>query len=159
MKKLAAFTLALALSAALTTTAFAAETSNEITDKSNPQTANVTVTTKIAPTYTVTIPANTTVKFNDENTSFGEIKLTAAQLDPDKSVKVALSASGTLKNSKDNRETLAYQIQDGTTAFTSATYKTAGQSTALTIHIAQDDWNAAFAGDYADTVTFTISYQ
>ena len=72
---------------------------------------------------------------------------------------VTLSASGTLKNSKDNRKTLAYQIQDGTTAFTSATYKMAGQSTALTIHIEQKDWNAAYAGDYADTVTFTISYQ
>lgn len=159
MKKLAAFTLALALSAALSTTAFAAETSNEITHKSNPQTADVTVTTKISPTYTVTIPANTTVDFNKVDTSFGEIKLTAAQLDPGKSVEVALSASGTLKNSKDNRKTLAYQILDGDAAFTSATYKMAGQSTALTIHIAQHDWNAAYAGDYADTVTFTISYQ
>lgn len=159
MKKLAAFTLALALSAALTTTAFAAETSNEITDKSNPQTANVTVTTKIAPTYTVTIPANTTVKFNDENTSFGEIKLTAAQLDPGKSVEVALSASGTLKNAADTNKTLAYKIMSGETEFTSANYEKAGESTALTIHIAQKDWNGAFAGDYTDTVTFTISYK
>lgn len=148
MKKLAAFTLALALSAALSTTAFADDDNRK-----------VEVTAHIDPTYTVTIPGNTTVKFNAVDTSFGEIKLTAAQLDPGKSVEVALSASGTLKNSIDNRETLAYQIQDGTTAFTSATYKMAGQSTALTIHIAQEAWNAAFAGDYADTVTFTISYQ
>ena len=148
MKKYVSFALAAALSAAFCATAFAAEDNRQ-----------VEVKTHIDPTYTVTIPANTTVNFKDEKTSFGAITLTAAQLDPDKSVKVALSASGTLKNSKDNRKTLAYQIQDGTTAFTSATYKMAGQSTALTIHIAQADWNAAYAGDYADTVTFTISYQ
>lgn len=148
MKKLAAFTLALALSAAMSTTAFA--------DDDNRM---VEVTAHIDPTYTVTIPANTTVTFNAVDTSFGAITLTAAQLDPDKSVKVALSASGTLKNSKDDRKTLAYQILDGDAAFTSAAYTTAGQSTALTIHIAQEEWNKAYAGNYADTVTFTISYQ
>ena len=148
MKKLVSFALMLALSAALSATAFA--------DDDN---RSVEVKTHIDPTYTVTIPANTTVTFNAEDTSFGKIELTKAQLDPGKKVNVTLSASGTLKNSKDNRKTLAYQIQDGTTAFTSATYKMAGQSTALTIHIEQKAWNAAYAGDYADTVTFTISYQ
>lgn len=148
MKKLAAFTLALALSAALSTTAFA--------DDNN---RSVEVKTHIDPTYTVTIPANTTVNFNAVDTSFGEIKLTAAQLDPNKSVEVALSASGTLKNDKDKSKTLAYKILNGNTEFTSATYATADDSTALTIHIAQDDWNKAYAGDYADIVTFTISYK
>lgn len=159
MKKLVSFALMLALSAALSATAFAAETSKEITDKSDPQAADVTVTTKIAPTYTVTIPANTTVNFNAENTSFGKITLTKAQLDPGKKVEVALSASGKLKNKAASKETLAYKILNGTTAFTSATYEKAGDSTALTIHIAQEDWNKAYAGNYADTVTFTISYQ
>lgn len=159
MKKLTAFSLVLALSAALSTTALAAETSNAITDKSNPKTANVTVTTKIAPTYTVTIPANTTVNFNAVDTSFGEIKLTTAQLDPGKKVEVALTASGTLKNSKDDSKTLAYEIQTAGQKFAYATYTTTDDRTALTIHIAKADWNAAYAGDYADTVTFTISYE
>ena len=159
MKKLAAFSLALALSAALSTTAFAAGTSNAITDKSDPKTANVTVTTEIAPTYTVTIPANTTVNFNAVDTSFGNITLTKAQLDPGKKVKVALSASGELENIADTSKTLAYEIQAAGQKFESATYAKASDSTALTIHIAQDDWNKAYAGDYADTVTFTISYE
>lgn len=148
MKKLVSFALMLALSAALSATAFA--------DDNN---RSVEVKTHIDPTYTVTIPANTTVNFNAVDTSFGAIKLTAAQLDPNKSVKVALSASGTLKNAADTNKTLPYKILNGNTEFTSATYTTAGESTALTIHIAQADWNAAHAGDYADTVTFTISYQ
>ena len=156
MKKLLCFTLTALLAAALAVPAFADTAVNQ---DSSEKKASTTVEFKIDPTYTVTIPANTTVNFNAVDTSFGEIKLTAAQLDPGKSVKVALSASGTLKNSIDNSKILAYQIQDGDAAFTSATYTTAGQSTALTIHIAQEAWNTAYAGNYADTVTFTISYQ
>lgn len=148
MKKLAAFTLALALSAALTTTAFA--------DDNN---RSVEVKTHIDPTYTVTIPANTAVAFNAENTSFGEIKLTAAQLDPGKSVVVSLSASGKLKNDKDNSKTLPYEIQTSGKKFESASYLKANDSTKLNIHIDAADWNKAFAGDYADTVTFAISYK
>ena len=155
MKKLVSFALMLALSAALSTTALAAE----ISETSKPQSSEVKVTTSIAPTYTVSIPANTAVAFNAENTSFGEIKLTAAQLDPGKKVNVTLSASGTLKNKADTTKTLPYQIQSAGQKFTSAAYTTAGDSTALTIHIAQEDWNKAYAGNYADTVTFTISYQ
>lgn len=154
MKKLVSFALVLALSAALSTTALAAE----ISETSKPQSSEVKVTTSIAPTYTVSIPANTAVAFNAENTSFGEIKLTAAQLDPGKTVKVELSASGTLKNDADKNKTLAYKIMSGNAEFTSASYDTAGKSTALTIHITQDAWNGAFAGDYADTVAFNISY-
>lgn len=148
MKKLVSFALMLALSAALSATAFA--------DDDN---RSVEVKTHIDPTYTVTIPANTTVTFNAEDTSFGKIELTKAQLDPGKKVNVTLSASGTLKNKADTTKTLPYQIQSAGQKFTSAAYTTAGQSTALTIHIAQEDWNKAYAGNYADTVTFTISYQ
>lgn len=155
MKKLVSFALMLALSAALSTTALAAE----ISETSKPQSSEVTVTTSISPTYTVSIPANTAVAFNAENTSFGEIKLTAAQLDPGKKVEVALTASGKLKNKANTEKTLAYQILDGETEFTSASYEKAGDSTALTIQITQDAWNKAFAGDYTDTVTFAISYK
>ena len=105
------------------------------------------------------IPANTTVVFGDVDTPFGAIKLTAAQLDPGKSVNVTLKSSGTLKNKNDTSKMLAYTIRSGESAFTSASYKKAGESTALTIHIAKDDWAKAYAGDYTDTVEFTISYK
>lgn len=148
MKKYLSFALAAALSAAFCATAFAAEDNRQ-----------VEVKTHIAPTYNVTIPANTTVRFGDEDTSFGAIKLTAAQLDPGKSVNVTLKSSGTLKNKNDTSKMLAYTIRSGESAFTSASYKKAGESTALTIHIAKDDWAKAYAGDYTDTVEFTISYK
>ena len=34
----------------------------------------------------------------------------------------------------------------------------AGEETPLTIAIKKEDWKKAAAGEYADTVTFTISY-
>ena len=146
MKKYLSFALAAALSAAFCATAFAAEDNRQ-----------VKVETHIAPTYNVTIPANTKVISKAEDTPFGAITLTDAQLDPGKSVNVTLKSSGTLKN--DTSKMLAYTIRSGESAFTSASYTKAGESTALTIHIAKDDWAKAYAGDYADTVEFTISYK
>lgn len=148
MKKYLSFALAAALSTAFCATAFAAEDNRQ-----------VEVKTHIDPTYTVTIPANTTVGFDDVDTAFGAITLTAAQLDPGKSVNVTLKSSGTLKNKNDTSKMLAYTIRSGESAFTSASYTKAGESTALTIHITEADWAKAYAGDYTDTVEFTISYK
>lgn len=154
MKKLTALVLAIVLSLSMSVTAFAAG----INQGSDPKTADVTVTTSIAPTYTVTIPADTNVTFNTLSTSFGAVKLESAQIDPGYAVQVELNASGTLKNQADSSKTIAYTIKDANGAFTGAQYTTAGDKTDLTIDITQDEWNAAFAGDYSDTVTFTVSY-
>ena len=117
------------------------------------------ITTSVAPTFTVTIPADTTVEFNALSTDFGSVTLESARLAPNKAVQATLDASGTLKNAVDNTKTIAYTIQktDGT-AFTSAQYLTAGETTALKIGIEQTAWDAAFAGDYSDTVNFNIAY-
>ena len=147
MKKLTALVLVIVLSLSLSVTAFAADN------------RNTTITTSINPTYTVTIPANTNVTFNTLSTSFSAVTLTAAQIDPGYAVKVELNASGTLKNQADNTKTIAYAVNDANgDAFTVGTYTTAGDKTDLTIDITQAAWNAAFAGQYSDTVTFTVSY-
>ena len=105
------------------------------------------------------IPANTTVAFNATSTPFGSVKLDAAQINPGYAVKVELNASGKLKNQADNNKTIAYTINDKNgKAFTAQQYTAAGQETPLTIDITQAAWNAAFAGSYSDTVTFTVSY-
>ena len=150
MKKLFAVILAVALMATLSVTAFAANTTGGDAD----------ITTSIDPTYTVTIPANTTVAFNATETAFGAIEVTASQIHPDKCIKVALTSDGELNNAIDNTKVIPYAIKDSTGAeFTSATYLTEGDKTELSIHITADDWNAAYAGEYSDTVTFTVSYE
>ena len=150
MRKVLAILLAAALMASLSVPAFAANTTGGDAD----------ITTSIAPTYTVTIPADVSVQFNATETAFGTIQVEAAQIHPDKCIKVALGSDGKLENSIDDTKVIPYVIQDSDgNAFTSATYLTAGDKTELSIHITADDWNVAYAGDYSDTVTFTVSYE
>ena len=150
MKKLFALILTVAMLATMSVTAFADNTTGGEAD----------ITTSIAPTYTVTIPADVNVQFNATETAFGTIEVTASQIHPDKCIKVALTTDGELNNAIDNTKVIPYEIQDSEgTAFTSATYLTEGDKTELSIHITADDWNAAYAGDYSDTVTFTVSYE
>ena len=150
MKKVCAVILTVALLASLSVNAFAANTTGGKAD----------ITTSIAPTYTVTIPADVNVAFNAAETDFGAIEVAASQIHPDKCIKVALTTDGELNNAIDNTKVIHYEIQDSEgNAFTSATYLTEGDKTELSIHITTDDWNAAYAGDYSDTVTFTVSYE
>lgn len=150
MKKVFAIVLTFALLAAMATTAFAANTTGGDAD----------ITTSIAPTYTVTIPADVNVAFNATETAFGTVEVTASQIHPDKCIKVALATDNELNNAIDNTKVIPYVIKDSEGAeFTSATYLTEGDKTELSIHITANDWNAAYAGDYSDTVTFTVSYE
>ena len=150
MKKLFAIVLSFALLMSLSVTAFAANTTGGDAD----------ITTSIAPTYTVTIPADVNVTFNATETAFGTIEVTASQIHPDKCIKVALATDKELNNAIDNTKVIPYAIKDSEgVEFNSATYLTEGDKTELSIHITADDWNAAYAGDYSDTVTFTVSYE
>ena len=150
MKKVFAVILTVCLLATMSVTAFAANTTGGDAD----------ITTSIAPTYTVTIPADVNVQFNATETAFGTIEVTASQIHPDKCIKVALATDKELNNAIDNTKVIPYAIKDSEGAeFTFATYLTEGDKTELYIHITADDWNAAYAGDYSDTVTFTVSYE
>ena len=150
MKKLFAIVLTFALLMSLSVTAFATNTTGGDAD----------ITTSIAPTYTVTIPADVNVQFNATETAFGAIEVTASQIHPDKQIRVTLTTDGELNNTIDTTKVIPYVIKDASGAgFTTATYLTEGDKTVLSIHITADDWNAAYAGDYTDTVTFTVSYE
>ena len=149
MKKVFAVILTVALLMSLSVTAFAANTTGGDAD----------ITTSIDPTYTVTIPADVNVQFNATETDFGAIEVAASQIHPDKCIKVALTTDNELNNAIDNTKVIPYAIKDADGAdFTSATYLTEGDKTELSIHITANDWNAAYAGEYSDTVTFTVSY-
>ena len=150
MKKICAIIMTVIILSALSVAVVAANTTGGEAD----------ITTTVAPTYTVTIPADVNVQFNAKTTSFGKIEVTAAQIHPNKCIKVSLASDGKLENSIDETKIISYEIKDAQgNAFTSATYLTEGDNTELSIHISADAWNAAYAGDYSDTVTFTVSYE
>ena len=169
MKKLISGLSAFAIMA-MPLTAFADTTIDQ--DTPEPKQGEAVITTEIAPSYIVTIPADTTVKFHDEQTDFGEVELTKAQLDPGKVVKVTVDSDGELNNAKDDTKVIPYTVMaqyasgaEGEvympfkTAEQSLVMDTEGQKFALTIEITEDDWNAAYAGEYGDTVLFNVSYE
>ena len=99
---------------------------------------SATVSYHVDPAYQVTIPVDTSMRFNETETSYGNIVVEQAQA------------------------VIPYQIlaqdETGSRPFTSAQYTKAGEVTPLTSAIKKEDWKKAAAGEYADTVTFTISY-
>ena len=153
-KKLLSCLLAAAITLSAASLGVSAAT---ITDQSDPKTGETTITTQIAPTYTVTIPDKVSIVFNTTQTQFGTVELSKAQLEVGKSVYVQASA-GALANTADNTKTIPYTLMAGENTFTGAEYIAAGQSTSLTLNISQDDWNRAYAGSYEGAVTFTVSY-
>ncbi len=162
MKKLINGLSALAI-LAMPVTAFAEPTT--INETSDPQSANAVITTEIAPSYIVTIPADTKVAFNDLDTDFGTIDLTQARLDPGKAVRVHLGSDYELKNKADESKIIPYDIVTTDAVGTTGSLKNfdaqlefEGDACPLTIKITQDDWNAAAAGEYSDTVTFNVEY-
>jgi len=155
MKKILTCLAAFALACSVPAAAFAAP----IDQDSDPKEARVEINTNIAPTYTVTIPSSVTVPFNAASTEFGKLGLETARLEPGYAVKIDLDASNQLKNTADPAKVIPYTV---TTAsgipFSSAQYFTAKSYTALAININESAWNAAYAGTYSDTVTFTVTY-
>ena len=116
----------------------------------------------VDPAYQVTIPVDTSMRFNEAETSYGNIVVEQAQIEDGKCIQVSLLSDLNLKNSNNSKAVIPYQIlaqyATGSRPFTSAQYTKAGEETPLTIAIKKEDWKKAAAGEYADTVTFTISY-
>lgn len=119
---------------------------------------STTVGVNVDPSYTVTIPANTKVEFNETDAVYGTIRVETAQLDRDKCIKVTLNSDRKLKDKDDPDKVIPYEILSQENPFTAAYYTEAGEETPLTIAIKKENWNKAYAGTYADTVTFTVSY-
>ena len=74
------------------------------------QTRQSTISVSIDPVYTVTIPANTTIERGEQSVKLGSVSLDNARLEPDKNVNVSVSASGKLKNSKDESKTRLWMV-------------------------------------------------
>ena len=152
-KKIITLALAAAMLSATGITAFAVDYPGGTQDTE--------ITTSVAPTFTVTIPADTAVPFNALSTEFGSVTLESARLAPNKAVQVTVTSDFDLNNSVDNTTVIPYSLKAGNDtvdADFAAMFLNTGEKVDLTIDITQAAWDAAAAGDYSDTVTFNISY-
>lgn len=169
MKKLLCFTLTALLAAALAVPAFADTAVNQ---DSSEKKASTTVEFKIDPTYTVTIPSTVTLDKSDSNgtiTYEKDLAVTASnvRLNEKKELNVSLQSNYKLSvNSTALTYTLPYTVTAKTTnpdtnkAVTAedpqvATFVTSTADQTVTLHFAAN--NPAYAGEYSDTVTFTLA--
>ena len=154
MKKLCALILAVALMATMSVTAFAANTTGGSTE----------VSFNVDPTYTVTIPAKVELQKIDTDgtiTYENDYTITAeagVRLLKNQYIEVTIASDYVMQTPQG--ATLDYTITKGGAALVDevvATFTTDKAEQSSTIHIAAGDPD--YAGDYSDTVTFTIAVE
>ena len=160
MKKIITLALVSVMALSASATAFAAD----ITQDSNPKTADTAVTFTVDPTYTVTIPATVTLDKTGTETITYEKDLTitasaGVRLLQGESIKVTMDSDFELTAANTNT-TLPYTVNVGDQDITAtnnevAKFTTSASEQTSTLHFSAS--NPTYAGDYSDTVTFTIA--
>lgn len=160
MKKLLAVVLALTMALSLSATAFAAD----INQDADPKTGNTNVSFSVDPTYMVTIPETVVLdKVDNGSVTYEQTADVTAdagvRLLEDEKIKVTLASDFELKTSDAAAYALPYtvtvdgaEIADGDVV---ATFDTSLTEQTSTLKFAAAD--PEFAGEYKDTVTFTIA--
>ena len=153
MKKLFALILAVVMIATISTTAFAANTTGGETE----------ISFNVDPTYTVTIPATVELqKEVDGNTVTYENDYTieaVAGVRLKKNEYIEVTVASDFEMTTEQGATLDYTITKGGNAVATggvvAEFETDKAAQSTTIHIAANDPD--YAGEYKDTVTFTVA--
>ena len=160
MKKLIAFVLALAMATVMSVTAFAADTT--ITQDTTPKTGDTTVKFSVDPTYTVTIPGEVTLTYDETSSSYkgsGDITTGAVRLRLYEYIRVAVTGDFKMTSAENAELLYTMTIGDSASAVASgdtvATFVTSTEAQRVTLNYSAA--NPTYAGNYTDTLTFTIS--
>lgn len=153
MRKLFALILTIAMLATMSVTAFAANTTGGSTE----------VSFNVDPTYTVTIPATVELERQEDNgtvTYENDYTLTAqAGVRLKKGEYIEVTVASDFEMTTTEGATLEYTITAENAAVANngvvADFATDKAEQTATIHIAANDPD--FAGEYKDTVTFTLT--
>jgi hypothetical protein len=145
--------------ASMSVTAFAAE----IGPEANASQGSTEVSFNVDPTYTVTIPATVELERQEDNgtvTYENDYTLTAeAGVRLKKNEYIEVTVASDFEMTTTEGATLAYTITAEGAAVANngvvATFETDKNAQSTTIHIAANDPD--YAGEYTDTVTFTIA--
>lgn len=162
MKKLLTLALALVMTLSVSVTAFAAEINQSTADK----TAGTAVSFNVDPAYTVTIPEKVELGKKDNNgTITYENDLTVSaeagvRLLKGEAIQVTLRSDSdfNLSTDADSVYKLPYTVAVNGAEIANngvvATFGTNTEAQTSTLHFAADD--PTYAGNYSDTVTFTL---
>ena len=121
-------------------------------------TGSMTVSIALPATYTVTIPADVAIPLNGLTTGIGSISVSNVRIHSGKQIIVTADASGALVSRESAEAIIPYALRCNGRNFSAASF-TANGSQALTVDITQSAWDAAAAGSYSDTITFTVTYE
>ncbi|MBS5480188.1 MAG: hypothetical protein KHX46_03500 [Clostridiales bacterium] len=165
MKKLLPLVLALVMALSVSATAFAADTT--INQDSAGKTGSTAVTFHVDPTYTVTIPEKVELTKVDDGgtiTYESDLTVTAAagvRLLAGEVIQVTLKSGSdfNLSTAADAAYKLPYTVTVGNNTIANdgvvATFGTNNEAQTATLHFAAG--NPTYAGDYSDTVIFTLA--
>ena len=159
MKKVFALILTVAMLASMSVTAFAAQ----IGPEANTEGGSIELSFNVDPTYTITIPATVELQKVEDNgtvTYENDYTLTAqAGVRLKKGEYIEVTVASDFEMTTTEGATLAYTItaEDAAVANNGvvATFGTDKNAQSTTIHIAANDPD--YAGEYKDTVTFTVA--
>ena len=159
MKKLIAFVLTLAMATIMSVTAFAADTI--IDQASDPKEGATTVKFSVDPTYTVTIPEEVELTYDETSNSYkGSGKITTGEVRLLPNQEILVTVTGDFIMTSVEQINLPYEmtIGDSAPAVASgddvATFVTSTDEQSVTLNYSAA--NPTYAGDYTDTLIFTI---
>ena len=119
--------------------------------------------TKVTSSYTLTIPAATTIAFNRTSTDLNGVLKVSGNVDVGE--KVTVTATPHALNNESHKKELPYTLMKGEAVFETADWSEtelreglkgdgSGKELQLSVAITEEAWKAAKAGSYEGSITF-----
>lgn len=158
MKKNLLILISLVFALVLCVTVFAEGSDSAVGSGSGEADNNsLTISVDIPTSYEFKIPADVTLEFGAEYTEIGTVSVSNVRLPADTELCISYNDSSSLKT-EDGRSEIPYEIQIGDHEKAGDLFfMEDGESTVLYVAIDKEAWDAAPAGSYSDTITFTAS--
>lgn len=117
------------------------------------------IRTSCDPAYVVEIPADMQIPFGTVDTSAGVVRAKLMKIEANKAVYVTVESANdfSLVDELGDQPAIPYALSGAE----EIVFDEVNDATefALNVHVEQSDWDAAYAGSYADTLTFTVDYR
>lgn len=116
------------------------------------------IRTSCDPAYIVEIPADMQIPFGSVDTQIGSVRAKLMKIEANKAVYVTVESANdsVLADEQGTQPAIPYALSGAE----EIVFDEVNDPTefALNVQVEQPDWDAAYAGSYADTLTFTVSY-